>query len=225
MRTHKLIRQDSSFNNVQISGPTLAWRPLLDNTWWTTWLAAIAGNKTILDQYAYHLEGDTSAVDNDLQTTNATLTELLQTYQLPQQQININEYANSGERIPAGAAWWISRLERYDAIGLRGNWLSGTTLHDLFANLLTKVNNAFDYYATDYVPVGEYQVYKYYNLNMTGTRVQTTGTDDRLFDVYATVGNDKVRILSGARHTTGTWAITVNNLSAVGLPTSGTLNI
>ena len=53
----------------------------------------------------------------------------------------------------------------------RTSWqlLGGTALHDLFANLLTKLSNAFDYYTTDYVPVSEYQVYKYYNLNMTGT--------------------------------------------------------
>ncbi|KAJ5699139.1 hypothetical protein N7462_001144 [Penicillium macrosclerotiorum] len=225
IRTHNILREDSSFDNVQISGPSLAYRPVSGNTWWSDWLAQIAGNKTIPDQYSYHLEGSTDDWDNDLQNTNGTLAVLLKTYGLPERQININEYANYAEQIPAGAAWWISRLERYDAFGLRGNWLSGWTLHDLMANLLTKKSDPSDYNATDYASAPEYQVYKYYNLNMTGNRVETSGTGDRLFDVYATVGLDKVRILSGARITTGDWQITVNHMSAVGLPSEGTVNI
>lgn len=215
---------DSAFNSVQISGPTLAEQPTSGSTWWTSWLSAISSNNTIPDQYAYHLEGNPSDPNDDLQTTNASLASLLNTYHLPQRLVNINEYATQPEQIPSGAAWWISRLERYNAYGLRGNWLSGTELHDLFANLLSKPNPA-DYTANNYFAVGEYQVYKYYARNMTGHRTKTAGTTDRLLDVYATVGSDKVRILCGARHTTGTWAITVENLSAIGLPQSGSLSI
>ncbi len=198
---------------------------MTSNTWWTNWLSQIAGNSTVPDQYAYHLEGDLTAVDNDLQYTNASLTALLKTYDLPQRQVNINEYATSAEQVPAGAAWWISRLERYDAFGLQGNWLSGTELHDLQANLITKTANPANYAATDYVAAPEHFVYAYYNQNMTGVRANTTGTGDRWMDVYATIGTDKVRILCGVRTDIGTWELQVNNLSAVGLPTSGTLNI
>jgi hypothetical protein len=42
---------------------------------------------------------------------------------------------------------------------------------------------------------------------------------------YTTVGEDMVRILTGVRIATGTWQITVNDLTAVGLPSNGTLNI
>lgn len=200
-------------------------RPFPDDTWWTNWLSQIAANDTIPDQYSYHLEGDTGASDNDLQNTNISLSELLTTYDLPDRQININEYAAANEQVPAGAAWWISRLERYNAIGLRGNWLGDTALHDLMANLLTKEADPYDYAATDYVPVGEYQVYKYYNLNMTGNRVETTGSGDSLFDVYATADSDKVRVLAGTWNAAGQWYITIDQLSEVGLPTNGTLNI
>jgi hypothetical protein len=117
--------------------------------WWTSWLSQIKGNSTIPDQYSYHLEGETAALDNDLQTTNATFKALLATYGLPDRQININEYANPQEQVPTATAWYISRLERYDAIGLRGNWLGGTGLHDLFANTLTKQSDPLNYYATD----------------------------------------------------------------------------
>jgi hypothetical protein len=196
-----------------------------DNTWWTDWLAQIAGNDTVPEQYSYHLEGETDEWDNDLQNTNGTLEELLKTYNLPDRQININEYANANEQVPAGAAWWISRLERYEAYGLRGNWLSGWNLHDLLANLLTKKSDPLDYNATDYASSPEYQVYKYYNLNMTGSRVETSGTGDRLFDVYATVDSGNVRILSGARIATGNWQITVQGLASIGLPSAGSINI
>lgn len=199
--------------------------PQSSNTWWTNWLAQIAGNKTIPDQYAYHLEGSPSDSIDDIQNTNITLGALLTTYGLPERQININEYATFAEQVPAGAAWWISRLERYDAFGLRGNWQSGCVLRDLMANLLTKTSDPEACTATDYAAAPEYEVYKYYNLNMTGERVSTTGTGDRLMDVYATVDSDTVRILCGARITAGTWQITVDNMSAVGLPTSGTINI
>ena len=184
-------------------------------------------NNTVPEQYAWHLEGNINDANDDLQTNNATLTSMLSSYGLPQRQVNINEYATFDEQVSAGAAWWISRLERYDTIGLRGNWLSGCALHDLFGSLLGKPNAQSSSYpctGTGYYPNGEWEVYKYYNLNMTGNRVKTTGTGDRIMDVYATAG-DKVRILTGVRLQTGTWYITVNNLSSFGLPTSGTLNI
>jgi hypothetical protein len=208
-----------------ISGPTLAFRPEATNTWWTEWLAQISGNNTVPDQYAYHLEGTLTEVDNDPQFTNASLRALLQQYGLPERQVNINEYAEFIEQIPSGYAWWISRLERHNFIGLLGNWQSGTTLHDLFANLLTKVADPFDYQATDYAMAPGYPVYQYYNLNMTGSRVNTTGSADRELDVYATVGRDRVRILAGVRVTTGTWQITVDNMNAAGYPPEGNVSI
>jgi hypothetical protein len=55
--------------------------------------------------------------------------------------------------------------------------------------------------------------------------VGTSPSADLAIDTYATVGTDMVRILTGVRIQTGTWQITVDNLSAVGLATSGTLNI
>lgn len=157
-----------------------------------------------------------------------SLVSLLKTYGLPTKPINIDEYATFAEQVPAGSAWWISQLERFNAVGLRGNWLSALALHDLLASLLSKPDaNTSNYSGTSggYYPNGDYQVYKYYNLNMTGHRVGTSASTDLKIDTYATVGSDKVRILTGVRISTGTWKVTVNSLSSVGLPTSGTLNI
>jgi len=207
---------NSDYDTIQITGPSTAGQPFEGYTWFTNWLSTIAGNNTIPDQYSYHLEGNPSSTSDDLQNTNASLTALLEQYKLPQRQVNINEYATSGEQRPAGAAWWISRLERYDTIGLRGNWLSGTELHDLMANLLTKKNNPADYTATDYLPTGEWQVYAYYSRNMTGQRVATTGSTDRLFDVYATIDGKSLKVLAGSRVTAGTWSIQIEGLSCDG---------
>lgn len=152
------------------------------------------------------------------------LNALLKTYGAPPKPININEYATFDQQNSAGAAWWISRLERYNVNGLRGNWLSGWQLHDFLASLLgkTDTNNPT---GTGYYGNGEFQVYSYYHQNMTGLRATTTGSGDGVLDVYTTIGSDKVRTLTGVLNKTGTWYITIKNLSAVGLPTSGTLNI
>lgn len=151
-------------------------------------------------------------------------------YNLPSRVVNINEYAVYDEQVPSGSAWWISQLERVDAHGLRGNWLSGMELHDFMASLISKPdnpdNNDFNPTAGGYFPNGDYQVYKYYGTNMTGYRVGTLPSEDLKLDAYATVGDDRVaRVLVGVRITTGTWQLQLDNLSALGLPESGSLNI
>lgn len=50
---------------------------------------------------------------------------------------------------------------------------------------------------------------------MTGYRVGTTPSADLELDTYATVGSRLVKMLCGVRIETGTWQITVNDLSAV----------
>jgi hypothetical protein len=194
---------------MRIDGPSFAYQPEPTSTWYRNWMSAIAGNDTIPDQYVLHLLGGRLSPVNDLQNAQPTFQALLAEYNLPDRQINVNEYATTIEQRPAGAAWWISRLERYNAIGLRANWLSGTTLHDLMANLLTKEADPQDYLATDYVPTGEYQVYKYYVQNMTGERVATQGSKDRFFDVYATLDGDELKVLAGSRVEAGEWRIEI----------------
>lgn len=139
VHSHKRIRANPAMDAVRISGPSLAYRPFANNTWWTNWLDAIAGNDTAPDQYSYHLEGEPTDPDSDLQNTHPSLIALLEEYGLPPApDVNVNEYATFDEQHAAGAAWWISRFERYDTHALRGNWLSGCQLHDFLASLLSK---------------------------------------------------------------------------------------
>ncbi|CAK1358865.1 hypothetical protein CB0940_02190 [Cercospora beticola] len=217
VRTHKRLRQDASLNGVLISGPSSAGQPSLNNNWWTTWLQRVVQDNVIPDQYAWHDEPGDPANDAN------NFTPLLQKYSAPSRPVNINEYATFDQQTSVGAAWWISRLERLNYIGLRGNWLSKCQLRDFMASLLGK-SDTNSCTGTGYYGNGEFQVYKYYNRNMTGIRAGTTGSGDGVMDVYATIGSDKVRTLTGCTNT-GTYYVTINKLSSVGLPTSGTLNI
>lgn len=203
----------------------MARRPMASNTWWTSWLQAIAAAGTIPDQYSYHLEGSNTEADNDPQYTNASLRGLLAQYGLPERQVSINEYAAFEEMLPSGYAWWISRLERFDFPGVLGNWLGGATLHDLQANLLTKARDPYDAAAADYAAAPGHHVYRYYARNMTGLRLATAGSADALFDVYATRAADRVRLLAGPKVRTGDWAIRVDGLSAAGYPAAGTIDV
>lgn len=93
----------------------------------------------------------------DLVSAYGGLVATQKQYGLPSKPININEYAVFNEQVPSGSAWWIAQLERINAHGVRGNWLSGTNLHDYLASLLGKTGSTTGYY-----PNGDYQVYKYY---------------------------------------------------------------
>ncbi|KXT08898.1 hypothetical protein AC579_8463 [Pseudocercospora musae] len=216
-RTHKRLRQDPSLNSVLISGPSFASPPSTSSTWWTNWLARVVQDNIIPDQYTWHEEPGDPA--NDIPRLNALLSQ----HNAPSRPININEYGAFDQQTSVGAAWWISRLERYNVIGLRGNWLSTCKLHDFMASLLGK-GDTNSCTGTGYYGNGEFQVYKYYNRNMTGTRAGTTGSGDGKIDVYSTIGTNGVKILTGAQQA-GTWYVKVDKLSSVGLPTSGSLTI
>lgn len=164
----------------------------------------------------------------DLLSSHAGLLSLQAAFNLPPRLVNINEYGTFDEEVPAGSAWWISQLERINAYGLRGNWLSGFALHDFMASLLSKPGAQSDYSntSTGYFPNGDYQVYKYYNLNMVGRRVGSLPSADLKLDAYAVAGSDGwARVLAGVRITTGTWELKLKGLGALGLPADGTLSI
>lgn len=203
-------------------GPTLAFRPQPSNPWWTSFLAYIVANDTVPDWYTWHLEGITTQLDNDLFDNELELPPMLAAAGAPERQYCVNEYLNPDEEVPSAAAFFISRFERYNVVGLRGNWDEpGSALHDYLAELVYggPLNNE------SYYPNGQWQLYRYYATNMTGYRVQTTGSLDRWLDTYATVSEDKVRILVGTRLQTGTWTLTLENMSALGLPSEGSIDI
>lgn len=222
-------RLRAAFPNNAITGPCASSSPSSTNTWYETYLQFIKSNNTIPDSYCWHLEAGTGDGD-DIQITLPAFNALLAKYALPTKPIILNEYGVKSEQQPGGSSWYISRLERYGVRGLRGNWGSNGALHDYFASLLGKPNAGTSSYSltqAGYWGNGEYNVYKYYYLNMTGQRVQTIGSPDRLFDIYATKGTaaNSVKMLCGSRLAAGSWDILVTGLSSVGLPTSGSVTI
>lgn len=206
------------------SGPTLAGQPGTTYDWWTQWAQFVKNNASIPDQYAWHEEGGSGS---NFEYSYGVLQQILTKYGLPQRQININEYATFNEQVPAGSAFWISQFERRNAIGLRGNWLGGTQLHDLAASLLSKPDPS-NYASTGYFANGDWWVYNYYSQNMTGQRVSTSVSSDGQLDAYATVDTTArtARVLLGCHPpTTGTYDVTFSGLANLGLPSSGTLQV
>jgi len=214
---------------LQITGPSYAGSPSPDNPWWTGWLDEIKTNDTIPDYYSWHLEGGPDNPTQNIAQNLPLLNSMLAEYDLPDRQININEYATFEEQVASASAWWIASLERQNILGLRGNWEEpGYALHDFMSNLLYKpwVDDSYaNWTKKGYWPNGDYQVYKYYASDMTGTRIGTDSSEDAKFDVYATMDGTDVKLLAGTRLVEGTYYIQVENLGSIGLPESGILNV
>ena len=185
----------TAFPGQLIVGPSTAGQPT--SSWWATYLTYIKTNNAAPDIYSWHDEpGDpvTGATAADTALTAHGLTNT-RPYQ-------INEYATAAQQTSGGGAWFIARLERAGADGIRGNWASGTGLHDNEAALLTKVNG-------QYQPLAEWWVYRAY-AQMSGHIATTTpGTN---LDAYATVTNDKkeAQILVGDNQSGTPSPVTVN---------------
>jgi hypothetical protein len=227
---HAFPKIRAAFPDMPIIGPCSSSQPSTSNTWYAEYYPFVKSNDSVPDYYCWHEEAGGDDVTTDIENNIAAL----EFYGLPQNPVILNEYAVPSEQVPGSTVWYIAQLERYNTSGLRGNWASGYSLHDYFANLLGKPDATEDCTtsscetSTGYWGNGEYNIYKYYNLNMTGTRVQTVRSPDALFDIYATrEGTDAstVKMLCGSRLTSGTWDILVTGLDAVGLPAEGTITI
>ncbi|KAH7007690.1 glycoside hydrolase family 39 protein [Ilyonectria destructans] len=228
MWAHAYPRIRAALPNTPIVGPCSSSQPSTSNSWYAQYYPFVLSNHSVPDIYCWHEEASGDDVARDIQNNAAALSH----YGLPANPVIINEYGVLNEQNPGSSAWYISRLERYNTTGLRGNWASGYSLHDYFGNLLGKPGATQDCTSSacnttaGYWGNGEYNVYKYYNLNMTGQRVQTIGSPDNLFDIYATRdGKKSVKMLCGSRLTSGTWDILVTGLDAIGLPSAGTITI
>lgn len=220
-------RLRAAFPHNDITGPCLASSPSSTNSWYEGYLQFIKANHTIPDTYCWHLEAGSG---DDIEVTIPAFNALLKKYALPTKPLVLNEYGVKTEQQPGGSSWYISRLERHGARGLRGNWGSNGALHDYFAGLLGKPNAGTSSYSktqAGYWGNGEYNVYKYYYQKMTGQRVKTVGSQDQLFDVYATKGHasNSVKLLSGTRKAAGNWDILVTGLRSVGLPSRGSVTV
>jgi len=197
-RTYQRLRADMP--GTLIVGPSLAGVPSTNGSWWTQYLDFVKANNVVPDIFSWHsLPGDPVA---NAAAATSSLDARGIAHPRPYQ---INEYGAGDEQNPADGAWYITRLERAGADGLRANWASGGNLHNDLGNLLT--HNSAGQYQTK----GEWWVYRFY-ASQTGTAVATTPSGG--YDAYATRADGNARILVGGGRTTGTIAVNLQALNA-----------
>ncbi|MFG1677027.1 RICIN domain-containing protein [Micromonospora sp. NPDC049282] len=196
-RTYQRIR--ATFPGMLIVGPSCACVPSTSG-WWTQYLDYVKANNVVPDIFSWHsLPGDPVA---NVATANQTLDSRGIAHPRPHQ---INEYGASNEQNPAGGAWYLARLERAGADGLRANWAGGQNLHNDLASLLTRNSSG------QYQPKGEWWAYQYYG-SMTGQIASVTPSAS--YDAFATRDAGSAKILIGGNRTTGNVAVNIQRLDA-----------
>ncbi|OXM65937.1 RICIN domain-containing protein [Amycolatopsis vastitatis] len=195
-RAYQRIR--AAFPAQPIVGPSLAGVPSTSASWWTQYLDFVRGSGTVPDIVSWHsLPGDPVA---NVAAADASLGSRGIPHPRPYQ---INEYGASNEQNPGDGSWYIARLERAGADGLRANWASAGNLHNDLANLLVRTS------AGQYQPKGEWWVYRFYG-SQTGTVVATTPSGS--YDPFATKANGVAKVLVGGGGTTGNVAVALRRL-------------
>jgi len=197
-RTYDRVRQ--AFPNQLIVGPSLAGVPTTATGWWTQYLDFAKSSGTIPDIVSWHsLPSDPVA---NVAAANSSLDSRGIAHPRPYQ---INEYGASNEQNPGDGSWYIARLERAGANGLRANWASAGNLHNDLGNLLTRDASG------QYQPKGEWWVYRFY-AQQTGTIVGSTPSSS--YDPFATKTTGSARVLVGGGGATGNVAVDLRNLNA-----------
>ncbi|HWO59860.1 MAG TPA: ricin-type beta-trefoil lectin domain protein [Umezawaea sp.] len=194
-RTYQRVR--AAFPNHLIVGPSCACVPSTGG-WWTQYLDFVRANDVVPDIVSWHsLPGDPVA---NVATANATLDSRGIAHPRPHQ---INEYGAGNEQNPGDGSWYIARLERAGADGLRANWAGGGNLHNDLGNLLTRDPTG------RHQPKGEWWVYRFYG-SQTGQVVSVTPS--RSYDAFATKATGTAKILIGGGSTTGNVAVDLRGL-------------
>ncbi|MEV4140994.1 RICIN domain-containing protein [Dactylosporangium sp. NPDC049742] len=195
-RTYQRLRAEMP--GTLLVGPSYAGVPTTQSGWWTQFLDHVKANNVAPDIYSWHsLPGDPVA---DVANANASLGARGLVNTRPYQ---INEYGSPSEQNPGDGSWYIARLERSGADGLRANWASTANLHNDLGNLL--VRNS----AGQHQPKGEWWVYRFYG-SQTGQISNVTPS--AAYDAFATKSNGVAKILVGGGGTTGNIAVNLQRL-------------
>nr|WP_225956710.1 RICIN domain-containing protein [Amycolatopsis lexingtonensis] len=197
-RAYQRIR--AAFPDQPIVGPSLAGVPSTSAGWWTQYLDFVRSANVVPDIVSWHsLPGDPVA---NVAAANASLDARGIPHPRPYQ---INEYGASNEQNPGDGSWYITRLERAGADGLRANWASGGNLHNDLGNLLVHDS------AGQHQPKGEWWVYRFYG-SQTGRIAATTPSGS--YDAFATATIGTAKVLVGGGGTTGNVAVALRRLDA-----------
>lgn len=195
-RTYQRVR--AAFPGQLIVGPSHAGVPATSSGWWTQYLDFVRANNVVPDIVSWHaLPSDPVA---NVAAANASLNARGIPHPRPYQ---INEYGASNEQNPGDGSWYIARLERAGADGLRANWASAGNLHNDLGNLL--VRNS----AGQHQPKGEWWVYRFYG-SQTGQIASVTPSP--AYDAFATKASGVAKILVGGGGTSGNIAVRIQRL-------------
>ncbi|HEX6681258.1 MAG TPA: RICIN domain-containing protein [Candidatus Limnocylindrales bacterium] len=195
-RTYQRLRAE--FPGQLIVGPSLAGVPSTAGSWWTQYLDFIRANNVVPDIFSWHsLPGDPVA---NVNAANTSLNSRGIAHPRPYQ---INEYGSPSEQNPGDGSWYIARLERAGADGLRANWASAGNLHNDLGNLLTRNS------AGRHLPKGEWWVYRFY-ASQTGQISSVTPSTS--YDAFATKDSGVAKVLVGGGGTTGNIAVNLQRL-------------
>jgi hypothetical protein len=195
-RAYQRIR--AAFPTHLIVGPSCACVPSSTHAFWNQYLDYVKANNVVPDIISWHsLPGDPVANVAAADTT-------LNSRGIPHaRRYQINEYGASNEQNPADGSWYIARLERAGADGLRANWAGGGNLHNDLGNLLVRDS------AGQYQPKGEWWAYRFYG-SQTGQIVSVTPSSS--YDAFATKAAGTAKILVGGGTTTGNIAVNLRRL-------------
>jgi hypothetical protein len=198
-RTYQRVR--AAFPSHLIVGPSLAGVPTTGGSWWTQYLDFIRANNLIPDIISWH------ALPSDPVANVAAANSSLDSRGIPHPRpYQINEYAASNEQNPGDGSWYIARLERAGADGLRANWASAGNLHNDLGNLLVRNQ------AGQHQPKGEWWVYRFYG-SQTGQIASVTPSPN--YDAFATKTTGGAKVLVGGGRTTGNIAVSLRRLDSV----------
>ncbi|KAF4840959.1 hypothetical protein CGCSCA4_v009792 [Colletotrichum siamense] len=220
--TRMYQRFKSELPNVPILGPSISQPPTTGNTRWTAWLDHVKSTNTVPDKYTYHILTATGSAYIPRNAQDA-LKSMTSARGMAMKPVSVNEYGaiDGGDQTNSASAWYIGAFEREGVSGLRAHWgMGAANLHNGMAGLV-------NFSGSNYFRAAQWWVYNYYTHFMTGNRVATTSSGDRLFEVYATRGSsaNSVKILTGLKSSAGdrVYDVRVTGLSAVGI--SGTVKI
>ncbi len=115
----------------------------------------------------------------------------------------INEYGATDEQNPADGAWYVARLERARADGLRANWAGGRQPATTWATCWSATRPA----STS--PRAKWWAYRYY-ASQTGQAVSVTASQS--YDAYATQATGAARGPRRWRTTTGNLTVNLQRL-------------
>jgi len=192
-RGYQQIR--AAIPDAVIEGPSLASGV---GGWFNAFLDYVKINDVVPNYMGWHEAGGGGDPVNDAKNARSALSS----HGLSTMNLNISEYGSGNEQNPGHSAWFIARLERADADGLRSNWGGGNGLYSTMAALVTN----------SWQPTSQYWVYERY-ADQTGLRsTVTAGSQVDAVAFQDACASKSIVVVGNRGGTTGAVNVVVKNM-------------